>query len=233
MNNIALSVALATAPSSAFEDLRQRPRFWFPVLLIIVTTAAIWYGYFSVVDFEWFKETVLANNPDVKALPVDQHAAVMAMYTRPMIMWGSVVSIAFVTAIVFLLSALYFWVTAKVTRLPSELRFKHWFAFGAWASLPLVLGNLVSAILLLLSDSPQVSPGTMAPLGLNELLVHAPLGSPAQGLLDSLSIPAFLSWALMIIGVKVWSQRSWLFSSLYILLPAVVIYGIWAFFAFR
>jgi hypothetical protein len=233
MNNIALSVALATAPSSAFEDLRQRPRFWFPLLLIIVTTSAIWYWYYSVVDFEWFKQTVLSNTPDVQALPADQRDAVMGMYTRNMLKWGSTVAIAFVTAIVFLLSALYLWLAAKVTKLPSELRFKHWFAFGTWASLPLVLGNLVSAILLMLSDSPQISPGTMAPLGLNELLVHVPFGNPAQGVLDSLSIPAFLSWALMIIGVKVWSQRSWIFSTVFILLPAVVIYGIWAFFAFR
>jgi hypothetical protein len=233
MNNIALSVALATAPSSAFDDLRQRPRFWFPLLLIIVTTAAVWYSYFSVVDFEWFKQAVLSETPDVKALPAEQRDAVMAMYTRTMMTWGSVVSIAIVTVIVFVVSALYFWLAAKVTRLPPELRFKHWFAFATWASLPLVLGNLVSGILLLLSDTPQVNPGTMAPLGLNELLVHAPYGSSAQGVLDSLSIPAFLSWALMIIGVKAWSQRSWMFSALFVLVPAVLFYGIWAFFALR
>ena len=37
MNNLALSVALATAPSSAFNELRERPRFWFPLLLIVLS----------------------------------------------------------------------------------------------------------------------------------------------------------------------------------------------------
>ena len=37
----------------------------------------------------------------------------------------------------------------------------------------------------------------------------------------------------VIIGVRVWSQRSWAFSTLFIVLPAVCLYGIWAFFAFR
>jgi hypothetical protein len=37
----------------------------------------------------------------------------------------------------------------------------------------------------------------------------------------------------MIIGVHVWSQRSWVFSVIFVMLPNVVLYAIWAFFAFR
>ena len=37
----------------------------------------------------------------------------------------------------------------------------------------------------------------------------------------------------MIVGVRVWSQRSWAFSAIFILLPIVVLYGLWAAFAFR
>ena len=59
------------------------------------------------------------------------------------------------------------------------------------------------------------------------------MGSPGHALFESLTIPAVLSWILMIIGVRTWSQRSWAFSAIFILLPVVVIYGIWAFFAFR
>ena len=97
----------------------------------------------------------------------------------------------------------------------------------------MVLGSVVAAILLLLSDNSQVSPGVLQPLSLNELLLHRPMGSPGQSLFESLSIPIFLSFALMIIGIRDWSQRSWAFSATVVLLPWVVIYGIWAFFAFR
>ena len=47
MNNLDLSVALATAPSSAFDELRERPRFWFPLLLLIASTVALIYWYYS------------------------------------------------------------------------------------------------------------------------------------------------------------------------------------------
>ena len=44
---------------------------------------------------------------------------------------------------------------------------------------------------------------------------------PGQALLESLSIPGVLTWALMIIGVHTWSQRSWAFSAIFVLLPVV------------
>jgi hypothetical protein len=233
MNNLDLSVALATAPSSAFGELRARPRFWFPLLLLILTTAGMAYWYYSIVDIEWFKDAMFADNPDIQKLPEAERAQATAMVGRNALLWGSVIGTILVFPIVFLLSALYLWLAAKVTKLPQELRFKHWFAFSCWTSLPLLLSAVVGAIFLILSDTAQVSPSVMQPMSVNELLLHRPLGSRGHSLFESLSIPSFLSWALMIIGVRAWSQRSWAFSTLFILLPNLVIYGLWALFAFR
>jgi hypothetical protein len=231
MNNLALSVALATAPSSAFGELRERPRFWFPLLLLVASTVAIVYWYYSMVDIEWLKDAMYSNNPDFQKLPEAERAATIAMLGRNTLLWGSVIGTIFFLPIVFLLSALYLLLAAKVTKLPQG--FKHWFAFSCWTSLPLLLSTVVGAIFLILSDNSQVSPSVMQPLSINELLLHRPMGSPGYALFESLSIPAVLSWVLMIIGVRTWSQRSWAFSAIFILLPAVVIFGIWAFFAFR
>jgi len=97
----------------------------------------------------------------------------------------------------------------------------------------MLLGTVVAAILLLLSENAQVSPSVLQPLSLNELLLHRPIGSPGHALFESLSIPTLLSFVLMIIGIRVWSQRSWAFSATVTLLPWVVIYAVWAFLAFR
>jgi hypothetical protein len=233
MNNLALSVALATAPSSAFEELRARPRFWFPLLVLIASTVGVMFWYYSFVDVEWFKEAMFGNNPDIQKLPEEQRAAMMGMYTRNTLLWGSMIGILFAMPVVFLVSALYLLLAAKVTKLPSDLRFKHWFAFACWTALPTVLSNVVAAIMLAMSDTPQVGPSALAPLSLNSLIFQTPMGGPGYSLLESLTIPNFLSWALMIVGVHHWAQRSWAFSASFILAPAIVIYGIWAFFAFR
>ena len=132
MNNLALTAALATSPSSAFAELRERPRFWFPLLLLVLTTAGLMYWYYSVVDIEWLKDLMFSNNPDLQALPGDKRAEAMAMLGRGTMLWGSVAGAIFVMPIVFLLSAAYFLMAAKVTKLP--LGFKHWFAFSCWTA---------------------------------------------------------------------------------------------------
>ncbi len=233
MNNLAISVALATAPSSAFEELRARPRFWFPLLLLLASTLAIMFWYYSIVDIEWFKDAMFGNNPDVQKLPEDQRAAMLGMYTRNTLLWGSMIGVFFFMSVMFLVTALYLLLAAKVTKLPRDLRFKHWFAFACWTMLPTLLSNVIAAIMLGLSDTPQMSPSALAPLSLNALVFQVPMSGAGYSLLESLTIPNLLGWALMIIGVQVWTQRSWAFSAAFILVPIVVIYGVWAFFAFR
>jgi len=228
MNNLALTGALATAPATAFTELRERPRFWFPLLAVVLSTAAVVYWYYSIVDIEWLKDVLYANNPDFQKLPEADRARAMGMFTRTTLLWSSLIGTFVVVPIIYVLSALYYWLSAKVTKIP--LGFKHWFALACWSS---VIGTVVTAILLATSNNPQIGPGVMAPLSLNELLLHRPVGSPGQTMFDTLGIPALLSWALSIIAVRTWSGRSWGFSTLFILLPAVVIYGIWAFVAFK
>ncbi len=231
MNNLAVTVALATAPSSAYNELRERPRFWFPLLLLTLSTVGIAYWYYSIVDIEWFKDVLFSNNPDMQALPEEQRAASMSMITRTTMTWSSVIGGLLGMPMIFLVSALYLLLAAKATKLP--FGFKHWYSFSCWSSLPMLLGTVVAAIFLALSDTAQISPSTLQPMSINQLLLHRPPGSPGHSLFESLNIPGFLSYALMIIGIRTWSQRSWTFSTVFILLPAVVVYGIWAFFAFR
>lgn len=227
MNNLAVSVALATAPSSAFAELRERPRFWFPLLVAVISTAILGYWYYSVVDIGWLKATIFGANPNPDAA---KHAAAMAMMTRTTLLWSSVVGAVIITPVFLLIQTLLLWLAAKVTKV--ALGFKHWFVMASWASLTGLLGFIVAAILLLLSDTNQVAPGVTTALSLNELVFHKPMGSPGQGLLDALSIPSFLGWALMIIGVRTWTQRSWGFSAAFVLVPVAVIFGIWAFITF-
>jgi magnesium-transporting ATPase (P-type) len=232
MNNLALTVALATAPSTAFAELRERRRFWFPLLLVVLTTAGLTYWYYSIVDIEWLKDAMFGNNPKFQQMDEDKRAAAMAMFGRGPLLWSSVISMFIFIPAVLLLEGLYLLVAAKVTKL--SLGFKHWFSLACWTSLPMLLTTVVGAILLILADNSQVAQySVMAPLSLNELLLHVPAGGPGYSLFESLSIPFFLSCALMIIGVHNWSQRSWGFSAIVVLLPWVLIYGIAAFFSFR
>ena len=231
MNNVGLTVALATAPSSAFNELRERPRYWFPLLLLVATTVGMACWYYSVVDIEWFKQAILSQTPEMVNRPEAERAAAMSMMSRNAFLIGSVVGGIIGLPLVFLVTALCLLLVAKITKLPQG--FKHWFSLVCWTSLPMLLSYVVGAIFLLMSDTGQLTPSVLQPLSLNELVLHRPMGSPGLGLLESLNIPGVITWILMIIGVHTWSQRSWAFSALFILVPSAVLYGVWAFFAFR
>jgi hypothetical protein len=230
MNNVAVATALATAPFSAFAELRERPRFWFPLLAVVLSAAAVVCWYYAVVDIEWMKDALYSNNPDFQKLTPEQRAQAMAFVGRNTLLITSVIGLCIALPCFYLLNSLYFLLAAKVTKVP--LGFKHWFTLTCWSAMPALLSALVAAILLLIRDNDQVGPGILQPLGLNELFFHLPPGKQ-QGFLDALNVPGMLSWVLAIIGVRAWSQRSWLFSAVFVLVPVVLLFGIWGFIAFR
>jgi hypothetical protein len=231
MNDLAVATALATSPSTAFVELRERPRFWFPLLAVILSSAAILVWYYSVVDIEWMKDAMYSSNPDFQKMSAEQRAQAMAFVGRNTMLVGGVVGILVAIPVFYALGSLYYLLAAKVTKVP--LGFKHWFTLTCWSALPMLLGAVVAAIFLLIRDSDQMGPGILQPLGLNELFFHRPMGSKPQAFFDALNIPGILSWILAIIGVRTWTQRSWLFSAVFVLIPVVLLYGIWGFFAFR
>src|SRR5690349_1752375 len=154
MNNIALAVSLPTTPSNVFVELRERPRFWFPLLLMVLATAAVSYWYHSTVDVEWLKSVLVANNSNMSD---EQSAAALNMITRTTLVWSSLVGTFIIIPVIFIIHALVLLLTAKVTRVP--LGFRHWFTLVCWSSLPALIGLLVGAILLAMSDTTQMSPG--------------------------------------------------------------------------
>jgi hypothetical protein len=73
----------------------------------------------------------------------------------------------------------------------------------------------------------------MAPLSLNELFFHKGMAEPGFNLLTALTLVHPVIWGLTVVGVQAWSGRSWLFGSVFSLLPPLLVYGSWAAFALR
>jgi len=231
MNDLSVAANLVTAPSSAFAELRERPRFWFPLLLIVVTSMFVIGWYYSVVDIEWLKELMFANNPKIQQLPADQRAAAMNMMSRNTLLFGSLFGILVGVPFFYVITALYYLLVASITKVP--LGFKHWFTLVSWTALPGLLGTVTAVIFLLLRGNDQITPGVLQPLSLNELFFHLPLGAKGQTFLEAVNIPAILSCVLAIIGLRVWTQRSWQYCAIVALVPVALVWGIWALLAYR
>ena len=129
MNNLALSVALATAPSSAFAELRERPRFWFPLLL----AGPLHRGSHLLVLQRGGHRVVqgrdVRQQPRLQTLPEDKRAAAMGMVQPQHVavgIGGRHCSSSCRSSCCW--RRCICWLAAKVTKLPQG--FKHWFALS-------------------------------------------------------------------------------------------------------
>lgn len=233
MNNLAVLQALAFEPRKAFEELDARPRFWWPLLLVVLASGAISAWYTAFVDLEWLTDLQLRSS----ALTQNMTSAEIERLARNATARQGVSAVinfivsTLAVAVIMLIMALYYSLAGKVTNV--QRGFRHWLALVAWTSTPTLITLLASAVVLLTASSHQLSQSDLQPLSLNALLLHRDASEPGHSLFTSLNLMQFLSLYLAALGVRVWSGRSWLFSIVFTALPYVLIYGIWAFFSLR
>lgn len=233
MNNLALTQALAFEPRRAFTEMDARPRFWWPLLLVVLATAALSLWYMSVVDLEWLVDQQLRQSAAAASMTDEEIARVArAAASQRGLRMGVGTAITMVAVAIFLvLTAVYYLLAGKVTG--TERSFRHWLALASWSALPTALALIPAGAALLTASSNQISQESLQPLSLNALYFDRQPGDPGYALLSNLNLLQLVSLYLAAFGVKVWSARSWLFSIVFTGLPYVLIYGTWAFFSLR
>jgi hypothetical protein len=225
MNNITLAGLMVTSPSAAFAELRERPRFWMPLVVLAVAMIAQQFWYYSIVDIDWLKDHLYTGNARIDAMPPEARARMMEMMSRKALTWGTVISLAIFIPLIFAIMAGYYKLAGKITN--ANQTYKQWFTLATWSALPMLVGTVSGAVILLMQQSnAQLGPSELQILSANELFFHRTPAQPGYQLLQLLSPITFWTWALGIIGVKTWSGRSWVFSSVFMLLPMAVIFGI-------
>ncbi len=232
MNDITLAGTLVTSPSAAFAELRERPRFWFPLLLLALGSAALVAWYYGMVDVPWLVDRMMSTDPRLASLPPESRERLAAGFTRNGMLISSVVGVFVFLPVICALQSTYYLLAGKVAGV--GLSFKHWFAMVAWSGLPAFITILAGAAILLTEGSPmQMPPTQLQVLSFNELFFHIPESGKGAMLLGSLTLVTPWSWALLALCVRTWTNRSWTWSATFALLPSVLWYAGWAFIAFK
>ncbi|WP_179958321.1 YIP1 family protein [Chitinimonas arctica] len=210
-----------TEPSKLYTELKQRPSFILPMLLMLVGTVAVWLLYFQRVDSGWLVETMVTAGGGT---PAEQEMMRKSM-NPDMLMWWSVIAAPVFIVIFQLMLALYYKLAGKVAG--AEYGFRAWFGFVNWSGVPLLLST-VASLISVLTMSPQTSPQGVAPTHLDPLLVELAMDHPWQSWATSLDLLNLWCIALAAIGWRVWTGTGWGKAVGVALLPHLVIYGIWA-----
>jgi hypothetical protein len=226
--------SLLFEPRKAFAAIGERPRYWFPLLLLVAATLVTTIWYTSIVDIGWATDQQLRHSVFARSLTEDQiaHQVQMAQGRRGLQIGISVVGIGIFLPLVLMIPALYNLLVGKMTGM--ERSFRQWYAFTCWVSaLPVVGGALAGVLVLATSHTSQLGQDALKPLSLNALIFHRSLGEPGFSLFTNIDLFQLAGLVLSLIGVKVWSGRSWLFSVLFVGIPVGLIFGVWALISLR
>ncbi len=226
MKILEFSWQLILNPTTAFQSLKEKPSFWFPLIVISVLTAATFVWFYSIVDFAWLRDQILSSGSQYEKMTAAQREQASGMVSKNVMMWSTVIGAVVALPIFRLLEALYYLLVGKLTRL--EVTFKQWFALACWSGFPAILAVALMWVVILLRTNGQITPDALSILSLNELIFHVPLGHKWHSLLSSVTILNPYVWWLTIVGVKVFTQRSTTYSAVMVIMPLVLIYAGWA-----
>ncbi len=219
-------VDIVTAPAKAFDNIKLHTSWlWWPLLITTLFSAGMMYYYFSWVDFSWFVEE------SIRAIPAESRAeaaeATRSFMQQGSTTWMSVAAIIIGSLIIYAIMAVYFHLANKLTT-RAEFSYGQWFSFSVWTNFVSIFGVLAAIVFILMSETNQVPAEALQLTSFNALFVHAQAGDPWFSIASSFSLINIWIITLMVIGYSRWTGASTLKSSIIVLLPWVLIFGIWA-----
>jgi hypothetical protein len=211
-------------PSLAFANIKARPTFLIPLLIVMAFSGALTLIYFMKVDPSWYLDhTLLASGSEMsaaelaKAKQMMPGARTLGFIAAP----TAALSIAVISAFY----AFYFMLAGKITGL--NISFRQGMGLACWSNMPIVLGILVS-LFVAATMSPQTSFESLMLTNIDPLILQLPLDSAWSKLAKSFNLLNLWSWFLLALGWKTWGKTSWIHASIVALLPSLVIYGVMA-----
>ena len=207
-------------PTATFQRLQPRPKGWIPMLVLMATSCTLTLWYFSIVDFTWLLDQMLAA---MKSAAEREQAA--KMMSRTFMQGTSVVSSLVLLPLLFTVVGVYLMIVSKA--LSHGLSFGKSFALAAWANVPGILLLPLGALQILLASSTQFGFSDLNPVSLNQLLFHYEMAHPLATLMDTLSLMSIWSIVLLVIGFETWARVKRSTAVLVVLIPNLLIYGAW------
>lgn len=219
-------VDIVASPGKALDEIRQHTAWlWWPLLVSMLLASGLFIYYYNWVDFSWLVEET------IRQIPIEDRAESEDMIRQFMqpgsSMWTTVIMIVLVSFIIYGVQAIYLLLANKLTT-GGQIGFGGWFSLSVWTGFVSVFGSLAGFAAILMAESNQLTTHSLAVLSMNSLLVHASPGDAWFTWASSLTLINFWSLFLMCIGFSRWTDTTMVKSVIIVLLPWVLIFGVWA-----
>lgn len=211
-------------PAKVFADLKERPTFLLPALVMIGLGVAMMLGYHMSVDPEWFTDHMIRmTGRDMSAAELEQLGK--AMPGARVSGYIGAVGVVVMTAIMLMIMALYYMLAGKITG--NDVSFRHGLSLSAWSSMPMALSTLVVLIGVLMM-SPQTDLNSLKLTAFDPLIVQLPYDHPWSSLAKAFDFLTLWAVFLVALGWRIWGRTGWGQAITVAVLPSLLVYGIWA-----
>ncbi len=196
MSELARLTGVVWSPESAFSDIAARPRWWPPLVILVLASLVFTYTFTQRVGWERFFRQQAETNSKIRDLPADQKEQTIATQIRvgPGIAYGGVVVgfpfMAAVTAGVFL--ALF------RTVFGAQVSFRQAFAIVCYSWIPLLFGSIMALAVMLLKNPEEFDLNYPTLTNIGAFL--EPASTPKWLLSLGTSIDIFTIWTLVLLA---------------------------------
>ena len=227
VTSMSIMTNIFTNPQTVFDEIKIKYPVMLPLFSMIILQAALIMMMYMSIDYKWYIDEMVqrVTTADSKQEDIDamrQGLEMMSATTTGII--GAVFASLFVAAM-YCVMALYFVIVSAISN--DGFKFKQWYSFIAWTSMPAIIGILAGFVVVLTASNGQIMPESLNPLSLNELFFNMDATKGLGAVLAGTSITAFWSFALMVIGYAKWTGKSTAVSAAIIFALYAFTYGIW------
>ncbi len=184
------------SPGKAFADIAVRPRFWAPLIIMMLLALGYTYSIGKHIGWERVVRQQMESNPKIQDMPADQRENAMAMGMKfaPII---SYVSPVFVVAGVALTAAVLMLVFNSM--LGAALTFKQGFAAVCYAGLVGALSTILSIVMLFVKNPDEFD--IQHPLAFNLGAFLSPETTSKALVAFASSIDLFTLWTIAVLAI--------------------------------
>jgi hypothetical protein len=196
MGELARLTGVVWSPGLAFRDIAARPRWWPPLVILVLASLVFTYTFTQRVGWERFFRQQAETNSRMRDMPADQKEQAIAMQIRvgPAFAYGGIALgfpfMAAATAGVFLF--------LFRTVFSAELSFRQAFAIVCYSWVPLLFGSIIALAVMLLKNPEEFDLNYPTLTNIGAFL--EPASTPKWLLSLGTSIDVFTIWTLVLLA---------------------------------
>jgi hypothetical protein len=203
---LSLIVDIFIEPKAAFEQIAVAPRWWVPMLLIIVATLIFMAVFSNHVGWESTIRRGIESNERMQEMPAADRERVIEMQMKFVPITGMVFPPVAVAVGMAVIAGVLLFVFRML--LDAQVKFVPTLAVVAWSSIPTLLSTAAALAVMLLKNPSEFDINN--PVGFN-VGFYLPEGTSKWLVSLASSIDLFSIWVILLIatGMSVLARKPW------------------------